>query len=138
MSKNCDITLQWSGTPAQLTALGAALWRECTRAAGATGIYQHLDNRTRAALLAGRLPEPSHAAWPPGRQGVRFWVRDEASHDRQATIGSLRREIPAEGVEDIVVDANKGGPADYVAKNGEQLVAVARRLAELAAGQQWR
>ena len=34
--------------------------------------------------------------------------------------------------------ANKGGPADCVAKNGEQLVAVARSLAELAAGQQWR
>ena len=34
--------------------------------------------------------------------------------------------------------ANKGGPPDYVAKNGEQLVAVARSLAELAAGQQWK
>ncbi len=34
--------------------------------------------------------------------------------------------------------ADKGGPADYVAKNGAHLVAVARSLAELAAGQQWK
>jgi hypothetical protein len=27
----------------------------------------------------------------------------EASRNRRATIGSLRREIPAEGVEDIVI-----------------------------------
>jgi hypothetical protein len=45
MSMNCDIILQWSATPAELTDLGAALWRWCNRTAGDTGIYQYLDNQ---------------------------------------------------------------------------------------------
>jgi hypothetical protein len=100
MSINCDIVLQWSATPEQLRALGAALWRWGIGAAGDTGIYQYLDNQALADLIAGKLPASSQAE----RQGVHFRVRDEASHDRQATIDSLRREIPAKGVEDIVVD----------------------------------
>jgi hypothetical protein len=103
MSMNCDIILRWSATPEQLTALGAALWRWCTRAAGATGIYQHLDNQALADLIAGKLPESSQTPWQTDRRGVHFWVQGEASRNRQATIGSLRREIPAEGVEDIVI-----------------------------------
>jgi hypothetical protein len=38
MSMNCEIILQWSATPEQLTALGAALWRWCSRTTGNTGI----------------------------------------------------------------------------------------------------
>jgi hypothetical protein len=38
MSMNCDVILQWSATPAELTDLGAALWRWCNRTAGDTSI----------------------------------------------------------------------------------------------------
>jgi hypothetical protein len=100
MSVNCDVILRWGATPNQLTALGAALWGWCTGAAGATGLYQFLDNQALADLIAGRLP-----AWTPAeRRGVLLRVRDEASHDHQATIDSLRRAIPAGGVEDILVE----------------------------------
>jgi hypothetical protein len=100
MSVNCDFILQWGATPEQLKALGAALWRWYTRAAGNIGIYQFLDNQALADLIAGKLP----ASNQPQRRGVCFRVRDEASQDRQATIDRLRREIPAKGVEDVLVD----------------------------------
>ncbi len=104
MSMNCNIILKWSATPEQLTALGAALWRWCSRAAGATGIYQYLDDQALADLIAGKLPASSQTPWRADRRGVHFWVQAEAYHDRQATIASLRREIPGEGVEDVVID----------------------------------
>jgi hypothetical protein len=105
MSINCDVILQWSATPEQLTALGAALWRWCNRAAGSSGIYQYLDSQALADLIAGKLPS-SQTPWQAGRGGVQFRVRDDASPDRQATIDSLRHSIPATGVEDIVVDGS--------------------------------
>jgi hypothetical protein len=112
MSMNCEIILQWSATPEQLTALGAALWRWCTRAAGATGIYQHLDNQALADLIAGKLPDSSQTAWRADPRGVHFWFQGEASDDRQATIRGLRQEISTEGVEDIVVDGKSWNLTD--------------------------
>ncbi len=103
MPINCDVILQWNATPGQLTALGAALWRWCNRAANNTGLYQHLDNQALADLVAGRLPTPQSAGYTE-RRGVSFRVRDEASQDRQETIAALRRELPAEGIEDVLVD----------------------------------
>ena len=103
MSIKCDVILQWSATPEQLTALGTALWGWCNRAAGKTGIYQYLDNQALADLIAGKLPI---AGLTPGEglgRGFHFRVRDETSHDRQPTIDSLRRDVPVNGVEDIVV-----------------------------------
>jgi hypothetical protein len=104
MSINCDVILQWNATPEQLTALGAALWRWCNGPAGAAGIYQYLDDQALADLIAGKLPRPSRTSRQPERRGVYLRLRDEASQDRQAAIDSLRREIPAGGVEDILVD----------------------------------
>ena len=104
MSMNCDIILQWSATPEQLTALGTALWRWCNRAAGNTDVYQYLDNQALADLIAGKLPASSQTPRRDDRRGVHFWFQAEAFQNRQATIGSLRREIPAEGVEDIAID----------------------------------
>jgi hypothetical protein len=103
MSIHCDLILSWSATPEQLTALGTALWRWCNRPAGRTRIYQYLDNQFLADLIAGKFPASSQT---PGQaeRGVHFWIRDEASADRQATIASLRRKLPAQGVEDIVVE----------------------------------
>jgi hypothetical protein len=57
-----------------------------------------------ADLIAGKLPRPSRTSRQAERRGVYLRLRDEASQDRQATIDSLRREIPADGVEDILVD----------------------------------
>ena len=103
MSIQCDVILQWGATPEQLRALGAALWPWCTRAAGRTGLYQYLDNQTLADLIAGKFPVPGPTQRPADR-GPSFRIRDEVSQDAQAAIASLRREIPARGVEDILVE----------------------------------
>ena len=104
MSIHFDVIIQPSATPAQLTALGAALWRWCTRAAGDTGIYRYLDNQPLADLIAGKFPASNLTPRQAGPGGLHFRVRDEASQDRRATVDSLRREIPGQGVADIVVD----------------------------------
>jgi hypothetical protein len=106
MPIHCDVVLEWSATPEQLKTLGAAFWRWRTRTAGDAGIYQLLDDQTLADLIAGRFPALSQA---PGQRGVHFSVRDEGSQDRQATIDSLRREIPAEGIAAIVVGGRDWG-----------------------------
>src|SRR5262245_34158546 len=103
MSVDCELILQLSATPEQLTALGAALWRWCTRVSGGTGMYQFLDNQGLADLIAGRLPESNQTLTYADTRGVHFLVRDE-SQDRQAAIVSLRQAIPANGVEDILVE----------------------------------
>jgi hypothetical protein len=104
MSIQCDVILQGSPTAEHLTALGTALWRWCNRAAANTGIYPILDNQTLADLIAGTFPLASQAPRPAERRGVLFRFRDEESKDRQAAINSLRQEIPARLVEDIIVD----------------------------------
>jgi hypothetical protein len=104
MSISCQVILNPGMTPGQLAALGAALWRWCTRSAGGTGIYRYLDNQALADLIAGRLPVPDPATRPAGQWGVRFGVRDGAFPDRRALIDSLRREIPTAGVEDVLAD----------------------------------
>jgi hypothetical protein len=104
MAINCDVILHWSVTPSQLTALGTALWRWCNHTAADTGIYRCLDNQALADLIAGRLPVCHYAPGSAERWRMHFWVRDEASQDRLATIEGLRREVPATGIEDIVVD----------------------------------
>jgi hypothetical protein len=104
MSINCEVILQWSATPGELTKLGAALWRWGNRAAGDTGIYQFLDNQPLADLIAGKLPVSSQREGG----GIHVKFRDEASHDRQATVDGLRLQIPAQGVEDILVGGKSG------------------------------
>jgi len=103
MSVHCDVILRGSATPGQLAAVGAGLWRWCRLTAGNTGVYQHLDSQALADLIAGRMPA----------RGLHFRVLDEASQDRQATLDSLHRELPADGIEDLVVEGtswNYGGP----------------------------
>jgi len=104
MSVPCNVIIQWSATPEQLSALGCALWRWCTRMAGNTGIYQYLDNQALADLMAGNLPVSSQPPLYADRRGVHFRVRDEASNDHQATLDGLRRELPTGGIEDVVAD----------------------------------
>ncbi len=100
MSVNCEVILRWDATPEQLSALGAALWRLCVRDAGDGRLYRCLDDQPLADLIAGTLPRSSRS----DTRGVHFRVRDEASPSRRATIDGLRREMPAQGVEDILID----------------------------------
>ena len=106
MSTLCDVTLRWSATPDQLKALGAALWRWCNRSAADSGVYQYLDNQALADLIAGKFPASSQTPWPAESRGVHFKVRTDLSRGPQATIDSLRRALPPQGVEDIVVDGD--------------------------------
>jgi hypothetical protein len=108
MSIHCDVILRWGATPEQLSTVGTALWRWCIHAAGDTGIYQYLDDQALADLIAGKLPASS----PADRRGVHFRFRDEVSRDRQATSDSLRRDLPAEGVEDILIDGRSWNPVE--------------------------
>jgi hypothetical protein len=108
MSIHCDLIVKWDATPDQLSALGAALWRWCMRAAGDTAIYQYLDDQSLADLIAGRLPAPGGTE----RRGVRLSVRDGVSRDRQAAIASLRRALPTKGIEDIAVDGTSWDVAE--------------------------
>jgi hypothetical protein len=112
MSIHCDVMLEWGATPAQLTALGAALWGWRQRAEGDAGVYQFLDNQALADLLAGEFPASSRTPWQAGPPGVHFTIRDEAFVDRQAAIDSLRRELPAAGIEFVAVDGASWRPAD--------------------------
>jgi hypothetical protein len=104
MSIACDVILKWEATPEQLTALGAALWRWCNRTAGGPSIYQSVDNQALADLIAGQFPAADQTRRQAGRRSVPFRVPGEAGQGRRATIDSLRRSVPAEGVEDILVD----------------------------------
>jgi hypothetical protein len=111
MSMRCDVTLRWGATPHELRALGAALWRWCTRAVGGAGIYPYLDSEVLADLMDGKHPAPSQTP-QQAESGVRFSIQDESSEDREAVITSLRRWIPAAGVEDIVVGGKSWARAD--------------------------
>jgi hypothetical protein len=104
VSVYCHVILKPSATPGQLARLGAALWQWCMHAVGRADLYQYLDNQGLADLLAGQLPAADPAVRWRERWGVRFGVGDSAFRDRQALIESLRREIPAEGVEDVRAD----------------------------------
>jgi hypothetical protein len=120
MSVYCSVILKPGATREQLAALGGALWRWCTRAAGGTGVYQYLDNQALADLIAGRLPAPDRTAPPAERWGVRFWVRDGAYHDRRALVESLRREIPADGILDVLADGTGWGRGEEKVPTGVQ------------------
>lgn len=102
MSIHCDVTLRWGATPGQLRALGAALWRWSIRGSAGTGMYQHLDDQVLADLIDGQFPAIMQTP-PQAESAIQFSIRDEVSQDPEATLASLRRAIPAEGVEDIVV-----------------------------------
>jgi hypothetical protein len=104
MSINCDVILQWNATPEQLKSLGAALWSWCNRAAGNTGVYQYLDHQALADLIDGKHPISRQTQRQAERRGAHFTIWDEISHNRRATIESLQQEIPAKGLEDILVD----------------------------------
>jgi hypothetical protein len=104
MSINCAISLRWDSTSEQQRALGAALWRWCQRAAGSAGMYPYFDNQALADLLAGKLPALGTMTWDAGLPRVRFSVPGDPARDGEATLESLRRAMPGEGVAEVRVD----------------------------------
>lgn len=99
---HCDVALQCNATPDQLRAVGAALWR-WSLGAGVSPA-RCLDDQVLADLIDGKLPAAGLLSRGAQRPGVRLQVRDEVSRDRRAAIAGLRRELPADAVEDVVVD----------------------------------
>lgn len=97
MKSACDIILKKHSTSAQRAALGAALWRWSSQDPWKPGIYQYMDNQILADLMAGKEQTASQRA-------CHFDLRETNTFDRQATIDSMRREIPPEAVADILVD----------------------------------
>ncbi len=89
---------------------------------GGTGVYQYLENQALADLIAGRLPAPDRTAPPAERWGVRFGVRDGTYRDRRALIESLRREIPADGVLDVLADGTGWDRSESKSPDGRQVV----------------
>jgi hypothetical protein len=104
MAMNCDIIVQWSATPEQLSALGSALWRWCNGPARGSDVYQSLNNQPLADLISGKMPTSHQMPQQVDQRGVHFRFRTEASPDRQTTIDSLRRHLPTGGVAGILVD----------------------------------
>jgi len=106
MSFDCDVILKKRATSSQLAALGAALWRWSSSGPGKPGIYQYLDNQVLADLIAGK--EPTSGQTPRQSEqrsdGIHFGLRQTGTCDRQATIDSLRRDILADWVDDILID----------------------------------
>jgi hypothetical protein len=129
MSTECDVILQWDATPQQLSAIGAALWRWCNGVPGDGGVSPHLNNQALADLIAGRLPESRPMPSPGEGRRVHFRFRDAAFRDRRAAIDSLRRELPAGGVEDVLID----GTGWDTAQAGGQTRVTASHTAHAAA-----
>src|SRR5579884_2696659 len=106
MSINCTVILRWDSTPAQQRALGVALWHWCNGASGNAGMYPYLDNQALADLLAGKLPASEAMAWDAGSPRVSFTVPGDPARDSEATLESLRRAMPGEGVAEIRVQGS--------------------------------
>jgi stearoyl-CoA desaturase (delta-9 desaturase) len=104
MSINCAVILRWDSTPTQQRALGAALWSWCRRATGSAGIYPFLDNQALADLLAGNLPASGARTGDAGLPRVAFSIPGDPARDAAATLESLRRALPGEGVAEIRVE----------------------------------
>jgi|SRR5579871_3879026 len=116
MPINCTVILRWDSTPAQQRALGVALWHWCNGASGSAGMYPYLDNQALADLLAGQLPASEAAAWDDGSPRVSFTVPGDPARDGEATLESLRRAIPREGVMEVWVDGISTRLADSASR----------------------
>jgi hypothetical protein len=105
MSIRCDVIVNGSATPEQLTALGCAFWRWGNRTMSSRDFYQYLNSQLLADLIAGRLPKSGQTPVQSAQRadGIHFEVDDNESLDSQGAIARLRREIPDRGVVDITV-----------------------------------
>ncbi len=76
-------------------------------------MYPYLDNQAFADLLAGRLPVSAVTARDAGLPRVQFSVPGDPARDGEATLESLRRAIPGEGIAEIRVDGVSGRRAAH-------------------------
>jgi hypothetical protein len=53
--------------------------------------------------------------------GAHFQVQDQVSQDRQTTLDGLRRELPAGGIEDVVVDGTSSNSVESEDPTGPPL-----------------
>lgn len=75
-------------------------------------MYPYLDNQALADLLAGRLPASGAMGWGAGLPYVQFTVPGDPAREGEATLESLRRGIPGEGVAEIRVQGSSTRLAD--------------------------
>jgi len=111
MAIDCAITLRWDLRPAQLRALGSALWTWCSSAACSGSIYQYLDNQALADLVDGRFPSSGGKVGKGRLPCVFFTVPDDPARDREATCESLRRAISNEGIAEMRIGGVSWRPA---------------------------
>jgi hypothetical protein len=132
MALLCEIIPRRNATAGQLKRLGLALDRWYGRETGGDGIAHYIDYWALQDLLNGELPQPvalrlsttSHARDPWGHMRPRLTVEQLRTafpehalkrtlylkvwggdgFSRQRTIESLRRDIPHDLVEDILVE----------------------------------
>jgi hypothetical protein len=131
----CWVLPRRDGTAAERQVLGDALGRWSKRESGENGILHHMDNLALLDLLAEESPQafvlqmlgktgepdpwgekvvPALGAEPPApeERTVFFAVRGGSSYDRRRVIASLRQDIAADLVEDILIDNQSWDVAD--------------------------
>jgi hypothetical protein len=118
----CELQPRHDATPEQFKQLGGALENWARHELGGEGVLYSIDPEALASLLRGEPPDPlglrvkqhnEGASWEKIRQdlgplasdrSVHFTVKDEPDCTREMVIESLRRAIPADLVEDILID----------------------------------
>ncbi len=118
----CELLPRLDATPGQLKQLGAALETWVRRELGNEGVLYSFDGEGLASLLGGEPPNPlalrvtppnERVSWGQIRRdlgplasdrSLRFTVKDDPPWPRAKVIENLRRAIPAELVDDILID----------------------------------
>jgi hypothetical protein len=112
MPIRCEVIPRRSATPQELQKLAAALQRWCHNEVKGEGGSRRLDPQAMEDLLAGKLPQrlavesligPDEPDPEADRRAVPVVVRGGPAYDRKVIVQGLRREIPAELVEDVLV-----------------------------------
>jgi|SRR5208283_5217815 len=110
MPIHCEILPRPDASPEQLQALGQAIQRWYHQEVKDEGTTRRIDNQALEDLLAGQMPQPvsfealtASTEAQAKKHAVPIMVRGGPAYDRQAIIRSLRRAIPSELVEDVLV-----------------------------------
>lgn len=122
MPLQCELRIRHDSTPDELKSLGMALKEWASRELGIEGVLFSIDPNGLTSLLGGEPPNPLALQVATHHEGVslerirqdlgplaserslRFTVKDEPHCTRDRVIESLRQAIPAELVEDILMD----------------------------------
>ncbi len=122
MPIQCELIPRHDATTDELKSLGTAMKEWASRELGNEGVLFSIDPADLSSLLCGEPPNPlaldvakHHKDVPLERirqdlgplasnRSLRFTVKDEPDCTRDKVIESLRQAIPAELVEDILID----------------------------------